>query len=328
MGRAFLHWGSDVEAICRRIEARKSTFKIILKTRNERHFLSRWITHHQNIVPPEDIVIFDNESDDPSVLELLSARDDINVFQYSGFHNHLHRPHLFPDLYNSIRQSTKFYTLIDTDEFFVWIDKDGRQLAGRDIVPALEALHDADLVIGLWADNVLGYEDRFRLFAPASLQLAGLRGGKSVISSRVNVEGMLCHNFQLKNVAPRPGNPAHAILCHMKNLEPEQRIRANIEKLRKYKFLKVNEGLERVLAEDWTQLPAGNVRQWIKEIERARATPPSVPNPSAPLPPGQIILSGSGPVRFHSEVERAAYLAFLAEPDRPFARMLTAEAES
>lgn len=123
-------WGKEHEKICREIRSTTSSLKIILKTKNEPYLLQRWIDHHVQIVGAKNLIIMDNCSDDPAILEVYKRNSDVvSAYAYSGHHNSLHRISVFPELYKSLRESCGFYVFIDTDEFLYWADNGRRSFA-------------------------------------------------------------------------------------------------------------------------------------------------------------------------------------------------------
>ena len=82
------HWNEHREECCRAIAGTKATFKILLKTKDDPFLLERWISHHQRIVGPDNIIIFDNMSTNPAVLYLYEkCRDTVRVIRFPGRHN-------------------------------------------------------------------------------------------------------------------------------------------------------------------------------------------------------------------------------------------------
>lgn len=313
-----LHWTTDQDRICRAIEARPATLKIILKTRNEKFFLERWIAHHARIVSPEDIIIFDNESDDPEVLHLMDGLTGFNFFQFGGFHNNIHREAIFAGFYRALRNSCEYFIFLDTDEFLVWVDAAGELVPAEGIVPALRALPPVDVVLGSWIENVLGREDRFRLFQKGRGYPVGLTGGKSILATRSAFRGLVCHNFQMEGVQVTQQNPAHALILHMKNLNPQQRIKVNLQKLTKYNFNNGDVSLQHVLGLDWQSMKPGNPRQWVREIHELSGRDETLTPASEALRPGQIAFDPKGSLTFYSREDRASYLTFLGRAGECF----------
>ena len=132
----------DLSEITRRITSTPSLMKIALKTKDDHLFLERWVMHHSNIVGRHNIMIFDNESTDPRVARFYRDNDDILVISFSGFHNNLHMPKLFPHLYSAIWQSCRTYTFLDSDEYLILVENE-RYISNERIVSRL--LEDSDI---------------------------------------------------------------------------------------------------------------------------------------------------------------------------------------
>jgi hypothetical protein len=311
----FLDWDRDKDEICRSITQRKSKLKILLKTKNEIHYLQKWVDHHSNIVGNDNIVIFDNYSDDDYVVSLLSEYSKyIQVYRFSGFHNDVNKVDKKPELFEAIRNSCDYFIILDTDEFLYWCDDLGSIVPGNEIVDRLFRVPQADLIVGIWLNDVGGRDDRFTLFQHGSVEPIGLTLGKSIISTRPTLSGIVCHNFQLDGPALDQARSANVLIAHLKNALPAQRIRGNLEKLRQYNFLRPNEGVERVLTADLAQLSvSGNVRQWIKEIQSLDAGGNRIQS-STPLSQGQIAINGVGPIGFYSDSEKRKFLDYYENP--------------
>lgn len=102
-------WEANSAQSCARIEMVRSPLKIVLKTKNDPFFIERWITHHINIVGPENLIIFDNMSDDPEVFSTYRKyRDRIHIIQFAGPHNNLHHIPSYKKLYQSLAKSSKY----------------------------------------------------------------------------------------------------------------------------------------------------------------------------------------------------------------------------
>ena len=68
-----LDWSSAQQQICALIAAHRSQMKIVLKTKDDIFFLPRWVEHHRKIVGEKSLVIFDNGSTNPAVLDFYAA---------------------------------------------------------------------------------------------------------------------------------------------------------------------------------------------------------------------------------------------------------------
>jgi hypothetical protein len=169
------------------------------------------------------------------------------------------------------------------------------------------------VVLGSWVENVLGCEDRFRLYHKGRGYPAGLSGGKSILATRSGFKGLVCHNFQLEGVRVDPQNPAHALILQMKNLNPQQRISVNLQKLKKYNFNNGAVSVEALLGLDWQAMKPGNTRQWVREIQELSGRDETMTAAGQALRPGQIALDPVAGIAFHSPEDRAAYLGFLGQ---------------
>lgn len=317
-------WDRDRARICERIRGTAAPLKIVLKTKNEREFLRPWIALHARIAGPGNLLVFDNGSTDPEVLAVLRDFAETGVVaRFGGFHNDLHRPAAYPELYEALRQSCDYFAILDTDEFLAWMDDDGaRHLPPEAILGRLRALPPQEVVLGLWLDNYRGYDDRFILFRGDIPVPAGLTTGKSLIASAAPLPRVVCHNFQLDTLALTAAKAGNLLVRHMKRLLPAQRVRANLEKLRQYRFLAAGEGLDRVLATALEDLPPGNVRLWVREIQALSSGTAPPPDQAARLLKGHLRLDPGGEAQFGTERERRNLRRYLDDPGAVMAEAL------
>jgi hypothetical protein len=201
---------------------------------------------------------------------------------------------------------------LDCDEFLTWARVDGSFTQTADMVAELSRVAPQEAIAGIWLDNVAGYDDRFILYHGRGRWPVGVAGGKPIISSKAHISGFINHNFQL-DLFENTQN-ANFLVLHMKRLLPRQRIRANISKLRNYRFLAESEGLDRIAATDVDALPAGNVRQWVSEVQELSKQVARGPGEEGPLDKGQVRLAANSRLEFHSADERGRFLAFLRKP--------------
>ena len=320
---ALADWADEKDAICRRIVANSARLKIVLKTRDETDFLQRWIDHHSKIAGLANLVIFDNYSTEDAVHRIYDGiRDEAVVVRFGGYHNDLHKPTKFPELYEALQASADYFILLDTDEEFVWL-KDGETYA-RDasILNDLEA-HSAEPALpGIWLANVTGFDDRFHLFARDDSAPIGTRLGKTLFSSRAQLSERVCHNFQAENSLFARIKEAKLLVLHLKNLSPRQRVRINIHKLRQYNILGVDDDVDAVLAMTWEDRPDSNPKQWIKEIHRLAGAAEHGPRENRRLSPGHIKLEPDGRIRFFDEEQKRRFGEFQRDAHATFARVL------
>ncbi|MGQ0699104.1 MAG: glycosyltransferase family 2 protein [Panacagrimonas sp.] len=315
VGEGIPSWEASQAQVCDRIRSTHATLKILLKTKNERDFLGKWIEHHAAIVGLEGLIIFDNDSSDSSVLATLdSIRDQAVVTRFSGFHNDFHRIALFGALYQAVQSSCDYFIVLDTDEFLVWIDQGGEPVAASKIVDCLRALPRQELILGAWTVNRPGLENRFHLFGEGKPYPAGLASGKSIVSSAVDLSGTICHNWQLKGPTTKNVQYGNVLVLHMKALIPEQRINANMAKLRQYRFLSAEDGVDKVLQTNLKDMAPSNIRRYIQEIKRLTAIGKH-DEKALPLGRGEIELDDSGRLKFHSADDKASLLAYLQNPE-------------
>lgn len=230
---ALPHWGIHANNICDKITNRKSIFKILLKTKDEPEFLGGWIEYHSKIVGVENLIVADNESADPVVIETLKSlqRRGGVVFRFSGFHNFIHDHGRYPELFEAVRKSANFYFFMDSDERLVWIEED-RWFADERILERLVSKSACNFIPGVILDNFAETKDTFYFSGSDNDNSAALQWGKPIISSGLDIgPGDYIHNCQFpeKFLVNSHGN--NVFTLHLSKLFPAQRLESNRKKL-------------------------------------------------------------------------------------------------
>lgn len=322
-----LNWDSEAEEVCRRIESRRSTIKILIKAKDENELLPKWVAHHEAIVGTSGLVIFDNDSSDPDVvayLETLSSR--MVVAQFSGHHNHIHRLKRFRRLYQAMRNSCDWFAVLDADEFLHLLDEEGRPVRRSSLDSWLRERDGKDAIVGVWLSDVMERPSRYTLFSGKGAWPAGLTGGKSLISANVQPHGTLCHNFQLDGVDLRNVG-AGVVIRHDRYEPPARRIRVNIQKLRQHRILRNACGIEEALAIDRDNVAHPGARKWLKEIEVLRNHQRPVEYPVKGLDLGEVAFDTDGGIQFACSGDRDKYRAYAHAPGRALRRALVGTIE-
>jgi hypothetical protein len=136
------------------IEEEKSIFKIVTKTKNESFFIEKWIVHHLNILQDTKLIIFDNMSDDDYVHSIYRKyRDNIILAKFDVYMDDIHMTSSFAKLYKSLSISTKFFTIIDSDEFLYMYD-DGKIVNDNSIVKFINDNNDCNFFAPCWIENI------------------------------------------------------------------------------------------------------------------------------------------------------------------------------
>ena len=301
----------DLSEITRRITSAPSRMKIALKTKDDHLFLERWVTHHSNIAGRHNIMIFDNEFTDPSVARFYQDNNDLLVISFSGFHNNLHMPKLFPDLYSAIWQSCDIYTFLDSDEYLILVENE-RYISNEHIVSKL--LNDLDTPVhpGVWIYNSYFSEDIFTCGSTFGHLSSGIKWGKPVINvTKVPLRGVedciLMHNCQLPSTLYQFTRPQCFIL-HLANLSPAERINANIRKLVARNFAQKSDGIDAILSRDITSVTDKRLLEYLDEIRVLRGLNRDfVANVLAP----ETMRLHDGSISFFGSAERNNFLSFI-----------------
>ncbi len=326
-------WGEEPDAICAEIRSNRRPFKIVLKTRNEGLLLRKWVEHHRRICGPQGLIIFDNGSTMPEVLAYLDEiADDIPVYSYTWMHNFIHnRDKRFRLLYDALRASSDYHLFLDTDEFLYWADEEGGY---RDDATVAERIVGTgqQAIPGIWAHNQPGQERHLRFTFRKGRLEAGIRGGKPVLSSAVEVSGEICHNSQVPKDLFRGASVGNVIIAHLRNFSAQQRIAANVEKISSYnRTTKILHTvgltgevltLEELLRVDDRRLGPGNARNYLAEIRLLTAGVGEATSDGAGAVP--IVIFADGRMTFANKRERQEILAFLNDPAEVLAAALLA----
>jgi hypothetical protein len=289
-------WKDHKEILCKKMIANKSVLKIVLKTKDEVVHLQAWIDHHLKIVGPENLIVFDNGSTSDEVRDIYSRYSDIKVVRYDGAVDNIHHTRLFPELYEGLRQSSSFYAVIDTDERLVWVDGD-RYFNDSEVVRFLQNEHSGNSFPGFWLQNILGWSNRFA-FNTREDVISGLKWGKPIISSKLNVSGFINHNIQLGSDAFRSPR-ANIFVLHLNRLTPTQRIDANVRKLISLGLVPSDSSAQSIVESDFLMFREGNPRNYVKEIQLlAKKTGKFREGDSNVVPVNQMEFTDCGKVNF------------------------------
>jgi hypothetical protein len=265
-----MHWPQQLEDICRIVKSQTSIFKIVLKTKNETDLLENWFEHHLSIVGDLNIIVFDNGSTNKRTLEIYKKyRAKINLFGFHENHNLVHNTTYFSQFYQALRESSKFYTFIDADEFLYFTDGDSC-IPDQEFITVLKNASDETTFFGLWAANVPGNKDIFYISNSSNTYTSNLKGGKPIISSKFDVKGFINHNIQLyeNNSFIKPSGGV--LVCHLNMFDKNRREMINIEKILAHKFVKNISDIDNIISDNDLSGLSGPVLVYIKEIIKCR----------------------------------------------------------
>ena len=198
-GENLPRWDADRVAFCSRIERKRirSPIKIVLKTKDDPFLIERWIKHHIKIVGGENLIIFDNMSDDPRVLSIYRKyRDEIDIIRFSDLHhNNVHHTSTYGDLYRSLANSSEYFIFLDTDEYLILFEND-RYYDDDRILTFVMDNRDFDLFPATWLLNANWSSVQFYCGTQPRDLADHLACGKPLIRSAKIPPGYVNHNFQ------------------------------------------------------------------------------------------------------------------------------------
>ncbi|MEO0465142.1 MAG: glycosyltransferase family 2 protein [Pseudomonadota bacterium] len=291
-------WPRDQRRILKALRQHHAPLRIMLKTRNDPYFLEDWHRHHAAIVGPENLVIADNMSNDPLVCRLLAQLARVStVFRFDAFHDELHKRDRFKDLYAVLEETCDWSILLDTDERLIWIEE-GHWSAGQDLPDRLTALAaGAPALPGLLIENHLGQRTHFDFPANPDRLSRVLHWGKPAIASGhgLTVTGPQCHNIQFPAAMFDAGVPPRLIALHLCNLLPEQRLRANREKLAARGLCSPQTPYADIAHLDVRQETRSVIRRCVLETRRLLA---SASSEAIAVPPKAMVMQPDGQITF------------------------------
>lgn len=226
-----------------------SNFKVALKTKDEPELIEKWILHYSKIFGPENIIIFDNLSTDDFVLDIYSKYSDElgGIFSFDHKvkpkmnHNSIHLPSLFPELYKAISSVCDYFSIFDTDEFFVCI-KNGKWCSGGEAYKSLikysEELEGKKAILCYWLNNYPESDSHFYVGRSFEKFKKGLGNGKPFLPAKAVIEMPVNHNKLIsdKNLYPDV-LPRNFYLLHLQSFTKTRRLRTNFNKLKSRGFL-------------------------------------------------------------------------------------------
>ncbi|MDB2407712.1 hypothetical protein N9W17_04205 [Jannaschia sp.] len=311
----FLGWPDDKYAVIGRLAKAKPTLRIFIKTKDDAEMLSKWYAHHKKIVPTWAITIFDNGSTDPDCLAFYAQLPpETMVVRFQGFHNGLHMTTEYPELYAALVKSCRYFTFIDCDEYLCHYDGQTLRMDESIVDPLIEATDDAIPTTRL--DNYPGRSDQYPV-SDATLK-NGTIWGKPILRSNFIPIGHINHNCQISNLHYAAPFEAGYILLHLNRLDAEQRIKANLRKLKQRRFGAGGDMLSAALAADADAIADSATRHYVSEVQVLKKTPyddENHPLHKAHETDGIMTIGESGPsVDFTGEGTQALLTAHMTTP--------------
>lgn len=304
-------WDTSYAEICARIEKYRASIKILLKTKNDPFFVDRWIAHHLRIVGPENLIIFDNMSDDQRVLSVYEKyRFDIQIVRFSALWFSIHHTYLFRHLYRALANSCEYFLFLDTDEFLI-LTNGKEYFSDSRIVEFVDANGPLDLFPATCLPNADWKSERYKCGADASDLAENLARGKPLLRTSSIPLGFVNHTFQLGNRVFAPPFMANLFLLHLSRLNPKQRMSANVNKLIAAGLVGSDEEIDSILARK--DITEETMSGYVNEIRDCLAAERAVPH-EVPLGPGCLELSTGGTISYYSDIERALLTSYIADP--------------
>lgn len=296
-------WWRDPGVATTAIRARRAKLKILLKTRDEAHFLDQWIRHHATIVGLDNLIIFDNRSSDPAVKQILARyQPELLVIKFRQNHNVVHNVSLVPELYDALADSCDHFVFLDTDEFLVLI-RGHHYYANTLVVDYISDFPEATTFPATWLWCRPRFADVFSVGTDRQLLADGICWGKPVLSTQLKLRGYINHNVQLRPTYYSDTIPGGLFTLHRAHLSAAQRIATNMRKLASRRFCKVDDPIDQVIGRDVSKATDPNVRLYVSEIAQLRDVAEPDLSESVVLVEGEIHLLPDSSIHFFSERE-------------------------
>jgi hypothetical protein len=266
-----LEWKNAADEIVNKITSRPGFLKIVLKTKDDEFFVKDWIEHHARIVGLENLIIADNESQSEYVLDLYrSYGTDLLCFSFSGNHNLIHSVAHYEKLYEAIACSAQLRLFLDTDERLVWIEPD-RWYDGEEVLDRIKNSPTDGVVPTALLSNLLGSSTDFHVLSEFHKKSAWL-WGKAIVPraadakfiKRKHIERL--HNCQFEQNEFSSRFNANIAILHFLNLDKQQRLKINKQKLVNFGLARADETYEALAARDGDYGPPTRFIQEIRTL--------------------------------------------------------------
>lgn len=225
-------WITQRDLVCELISSQHRFLKIVLKTKNETALLDWWLQHHLPFGGDGSIIVFDNESTEPAVLDIYQKYGQrLILVSYGGNPDILHDVDQFSDLYKSLQSSSELYTFIDTDEKLYFTD--GLKFFNdveviREIIPLTD--HN-QFFAGYWAHGIPLCDNQIDFGSNASECQGRHAASKPIMPASFEPKGVINHTFQLMEHNPNAEPLSGFVVCHHKYINLQRRVDINVEKI-------------------------------------------------------------------------------------------------
>jgi hypothetical protein len=309
-------WHASQDDIIRVLRSHVSMLKIILKTKDDLSSLTEWVGYHANIVGLENLIVFDNCSQDPAIYAFYDSLPELAAFSYRGFHNILHHTELFSPLYNVLEETCQYFVFLDGDERLALFQEDGR-IVNKEMTSFLDANRAVKMFPGTWLLNDFGSRRVYKCGTPKdNLLLHGLRWGKPILRADSGAIGFINHNTQAAQAGARVFEDfrTNFFVLHLCNLSRQQRIEANRKKLVARNVIDENASIDRILTLDLSGHSDRNVTLYVSEIQKLANCGEF--QSADLLSPGFLRTNDIGGTDFFSDTERLMFSDYVRFPGR------------
>lgn len=306
-----IDWEDDRDAAVLAIRSRRARFAILLKTKDDAFFLDAWIRHHAAIVGLQNLIVFDNNSSEQPVKDVLDSYNGLLTIRFNGFHNDLHIPECVPELYSALSDSFQYFQFLDTDEFLVLI-RGHRWYDGPLVARYMDLIDGTPIIPTPWLYCVPGFSTLIKFGRQASDLYDDIKWGKPILSTGLNLKGIINHNIQVDRSLYAETIPCGLFVLHRAQLSPLNRIKSNLKKLVARQFARPGESADEVLQRDRSNIRDNNISLYLSEMTRLRGAPePSASTPPRPAP-GHFIMAADSRIEYFSDEEMMLMGAYLS----------------
>jgi len=313
-------WSEDRDLICDRIRRQRAVLKIVIKSKDETTMLRKWIHHHLNIVGPHNIILFDNMSVESDTADIyMESRFLVQFARFTGYQDTLHSTSDFPELFEALRASSDYYMFLDTDEFLYWVHPGGHVASDNSVVDLITG-RASSIFPGTWLSNVPYYDNRFywcdRYGAMDPSWVWGIKWGKPIVSSKIDLVGQCRHNSELDRKFYSDCSCTNVFVAHLSTLSPKQRVAANVRKLRALDIIAGDEGVSAILEIDAEHISNELVKDYCNEVKAMANLEECLTKESDDLQEGAIKFGRDGVITFFEDHQRALLEEYLSDASR------------
>jgi hypothetical protein len=212
-------------------------------------------------------------SDDEYVYSIYEKyKNEIILVQFDWYFDSIHMVHRAKQVYRSLAASSKFFTIIDSDEYLYLYDQ-CRVIKDNSIVKFIENNIDCNFFVPYWIENIADNENLLS-FNPQNMEPFHL--SKPIINTNTipmfelaltKYPCPILHHTHDLPILTYGKTKTNFLLVHLKNLNKYQRITTNMNKLAAVNIVKHNKDFLTLFKLDSDTIQ-GNWRTYVLETRK------------------------------------------------------------